>query len=180
MSDRDDRTVDATHLLDDGDDARFRAMLRSMMLFAQKSTAINERVGRQIGVGSAQYILLSYLVRLEPADSPTVGEIASEFGLTMPTITASVNKLVAEGYVEKAPHPTDGRSIVVCASAAGRAAVSDLAPLLREINEITFAGLTRDEFEVMAGVFDRLRGTLDLAINHIDGRDMARKLRKSA
>ena len=50
----------------------------------------------------------------------TVGELAAYERVQPPSMTRHVNALEAEGYVEKHPHATDGRVVVVQLTASGR------------------------------------------------------------
>ncbi|KHL18065.1 DNA-binding MarR family transcriptional regulator [Mumia flava] len=50
----------------------------------------------------------------------TPGAIAAREHVRPPSMTRTVNCLVEDGLVERAPHPTDGRQIVVSLSALGR------------------------------------------------------------
>ena len=49
-----------------------------------------------------------------------VGEIAEALGVTVPTVTVCVGKLVKKGYVEKVRHEQDGRQVFVKLTKMGR------------------------------------------------------------
>jgi len=53
----------------------------------------------------------------------TIGAIAARERVQPPSMTRTVNCLVEEGYVERAPHPSDGRQVVVRLTERGREAV---------------------------------------------------------
>lgn len=78
----------------------------------------------------------------------SVGTLAAHEHVQPPSMTRTVTCLVDEGYAERAPHPTDGRQVVVRLTDAGRAIVladrerrdawlsqrlDDLAPDEREV-----------------------------------------------
>ena len=50
----------------------------------------------------------------------TVGEIAEALGVTVPTVTVCVNKLVKKGYVTKTKSEKDARIAIVELTAAGQ------------------------------------------------------------
>lgn len=53
------------------------------------------------------------IVARESPEGITVGEIARELGLSMPTVTIATNKLVRKGDVEKYKKPGDARKVFV-------------------------------------------------------------------
>lgn len=67
-----------------------------------------------------QMVVLGLLVRL---GDQAVGELARAERVQPPSMTRTVNCLEEGGYVERRPHETDGRQVVVTITDAGRAAV---------------------------------------------------------
>jgi DNA-binding MarR family transcriptional regulator len=67
-----------------------------------------------------QMVVLGLLVR---TGEQTVGDLARAERVQPPSMTRTVNCLEADGYVERRPHETDGRQVVVSLTDAGRAAV---------------------------------------------------------
>ncbi len=49
----------------------------------------------------------------------TLGQLAAAERVQPPSMTRTVNCLEQEGYVERSPHPTDGRQVLVRLSATG-------------------------------------------------------------
>lgn len=50
----------------------------------------------------------------------SVGEIAEDLGVTVPTVTVSVNRLVKKGYVVKSKSPQDARITLIRLTDEGR------------------------------------------------------------
>ena len=73
-------------------------------------------VDRQSGLPRARLSALSVLVF---GGSRTLGELAAAEGVAGPTMTRIVDGLIAEHLAERLPHPTDGRAVVIAATAAG-------------------------------------------------------------
>lgn len=69
-----------------------------------------------------QFNVLALLLREGPQ---TPGALADVEHVQPPTMTRTVNALVALGFAAKAPHPTDGRQVVVSLTAAGEAEVRE-------------------------------------------------------
>ena len=55
----------------------------------------------------------------------TPGELAAHEKVQPPSMTRIVAKLDEHGYVTRTPDPTDGRQVVVAATAEGRALIAD-------------------------------------------------------
>lgn len=57
----------------------------------------------------------------------TAGALATRLGVKAPTMTRTIGRLEAQGFVERRPDETDGRLTVVHLTAAGRASVDQIA-----------------------------------------------------
>ena len=66
---------------------------------------------------------ISVLGLLHREGERTLGQLAAAERVQPPSMTRTVNCLEADGLVERSPHPTDGRQVVVRLSDAGRALV---------------------------------------------------------
>jgi DNA-binding MarR family transcriptional regulator len=58
---------------------------------------------------------------LECSGAQTMTQLANALGVTQRRVTALVDALAEDGFVERRPHPTDGRSTVVSLTTAGQA-----------------------------------------------------------
>jgi DNA-binding MarR family transcriptional regulator len=70
-----------------------------------------------LGVSVGGVAVLALLYR---EGDRTIGQLAAAERVQPPSMTRTVTCLEAEGYVERCPHPTDGRQIVVKLSERGR------------------------------------------------------------
>ena len=57
----------------------------------------------------------------------TAGALAARLGVKAPTMTRTIGRLEAQGFVERRPDETDGRLTVVHLTEAGRATVSQIS-----------------------------------------------------
>jgi DNA-binding MarR family transcriptional regulator len=69
-----------------------------------------------------QFNVLAILLREGPL---TPGALADAEHVQPPSMTRTVNALVALGFVQKSEHPSDGRLVVVSLTAAGEAEVRE-------------------------------------------------------
>jgi DNA-binding MarR family transcriptional regulator len=98
--------IDAAHLATDLRDA---------------ITRLNRRLRQVRPVGELTQSQLSALTSLELAGALTPRELAEAERVQPPTMTRIVGKLEALGLVQRTPHPTDGRQVILAATEAGRA-----------------------------------------------------------
>lgn len=93
------------------------------------------------GMKISHFGVLNHMVRLGLTESPA--ELASAFQVTRPSMTNTVQKLEAHGYVTVEPDPKDGRGKLVLITAEGRqareSAIQTLAPLFDQL--VTDIGL---------------------------------------
>lgn len=90
-------------------------------------------------------------VRLAP-DGATVNELAEHLGVTKQAASQMVEDLVAKGYVERRPHPSDARARLIvltgrgwaCTRAADAAAEETLRPWADAIGPERLAALRAD------------------------------------
>ncbi|GAB2856917.1 MarR family transcriptional regulator [Actinoallomurus bryophytorum] len=82
------------------------------------------RAGNTGAVHPTQLIVLALLMQYGPL---RVGELARRVPCSQPTATTAVAGLLAAGFVDREPDPTDGRAIRVAATDAGRAILQSFA-----------------------------------------------------
>src|ERR671912_830322 len=99
-------------------DAGLASELRAGVMRLRRRLALERHPDNDLSIG--QMVVLGLLVRL---GDQTVGDLARAERVQPPSMTRTVNCLEADGYVERRPHDTDGRQVVVSPTEAGRAAV---------------------------------------------------------
>jgi DNA-binding MarR family transcriptional regulator len=88
-------------------------------------TRLNRRLRQARPMGDLTITQLSALTSLELAGALSPRELAEVERIQPPTLTRIVAKLEARGLVQRSPHPTDGRQVILSASEAGRAVVAE-------------------------------------------------------
>ena len=99
-------------------DAGLASELRAGVMRLRRRLATERHPDNDLSI--AQMVVLGLLVRM--GDLP-VGELARAERVQPPSMTRTVNCLEADGYVQRRPHETDGRQVVVSITDEGRAAV---------------------------------------------------------
>jgi len=89
--------------------------------FARVANETKEACQRKLhpyGVYAGQNFLLALLWNT-PEDL-TIGEIATRLHVEGPSITRTIRRMISQGLVEKYPHPTDARQVIVRLTAKGK------------------------------------------------------------
>ena len=116
----------------------------------------NRRLRQARPVGDLTQSQLSVLTSLELAGALTPRELAEAERVQPPTMTKIVARLEEIGIVQRTPHPTDGRQVILSATKRGREA-------LAENRRARDAWLTKQ----LAALSDAERDTLQTAVEII-------------
>ncbi len=84
-------------------------------------TRLNRRVRQARPVGDLTVTQLSALTSLQLAGALTPRELADVERVQPPTMTKIVAKLEERGLVQRTPHPTDRRQVILATTEGGRA-----------------------------------------------------------
>jgi DNA-binding MarR family transcriptional regulator len=84
-------------------------------------TRLNRRVRQGRPVGDLTIAQLSALTSLELAGALSPRELADVERVRPPTMTKIIGKLEERGLVQRTPHPTDGRQVIISPTGQGRA-----------------------------------------------------------
>ncbi|QIS08630.1 MarR family transcriptional regulator [Nocardia arthritidis] len=92
---------------------------------------------------------LSALATLAREGAMTPGALAAKERVQPPSMTRVIASLTDLGLVQRDPHPTDGRQIIVSLSSAGRALIDDETSAREAWMTEQLAGLTDDQLLVL-------------------------------
>ena len=106
---------------------------------------LNRRLRQVRPLGDVTQSQLSALTSLELAGALTPRELAEAERVQPPTLTKIVAKLEQLGLVQRAPHPTDGRQVVLSATDAGREVFTEHRRARDEWLTNRLAGLNAEE-----------------------------------
>ena len=106
-----------------------------------------DRVKREHGIIRAEYLLLCCLSHYPVLAAQDVARIARQ---PRNTVSRAVHRMMAEGYIARAPHPEDGRQARLTITPAGRALHAKVAEILRLRQEEVLAELDAEERAALA------------------------------
>src|SRR4051794_35861744 len=115
-----------------------------------------QRTGQSITLTQA-----SALSTLHKCGALTPGRLAAKEGVQPPSMTRVIAALEDLGYVQRSPHPTDGRQAIVTLSERGRDFMQEMISAREAWLDKQLAELSEDEREVLsraAEIIDRMAG----------------------
>lgn len=140
------------------DPGRLFGLFNEIGIIHQLASTAFERV-LPYDLTQAQFTVLNHCVRL--GDNKTPAQLADAFQVTRGTLTSTLGRLEAKGFITLTPDASDGRSKRILLTPLGRAAreeaIAAAAPLLMQ----AATALSADEFARLLPLLERLRGWLD-------------------
>ena len=109
----------------------------------------NRRMRQARPVGELTQNQISVLTSLEMAGALTPRELADAERVQPPTMTKVLAKLEERGLVQRTPHPTDGRQVLLSATQAGREVIAEQRRVKDEWLTRTLAGLPAAQRETL-------------------------------
>jgi DNA-binding MarR family transcriptional regulator len=122
---------------------------------------LNRRLRAQRAGESVSLTQISALSTLHKCGPLTPGQLAAKEGVQPPSMTRVIAALEDLGYVERSPHPTDGRQAIVELSEVGLNHVKDMISAREAWLDRQLADLGVEEREVLsraAEIIDRMAG----------------------
>ena len=134
-------------------------LLNEIGIINQLSSARLERLLPH-GLTVAQFGLLNHLARLEGDWSPA--RLAAAFQVTKGTMTSTLQRLEAKGFISMRANPADGRAKIVTLTEAGRrareAALAAAGPGLADLEAV----LSSADVDALIPDLQKLRIWLDM------------------
>ncbi|WP_342724669.1 MarR family transcriptional regulator [Bradyrhizobium sp. B097] len=157
-------TASKPELLEKEGDRTLRGLLYDYFAFGRSLEACREIFANFVDLSTTQYLIL-IAIKNSTADEPMgVNQIAERLYLSGAFVTNEINKLVADGLLEKSPHPEDRRRVQLALTQHGVGLLIRLAALQRPVNDALFGMLTRDEFKMLSQLLSRLASSADSAL----------------
>lgn len=140
------------------DDAHERSLASRLRLAVVR---LNRKLRAQRAGEGVSLTQISALSTLHKCGPLTPGQLAAKEGVQPPSMTRVIAALEERGYVERRPHPTDGRQAIVEVSAAGHVYVRETISAREAWLDEKLAELSADERVTLsraAEIIDRMAG----------------------
>lgn len=157
-------TTSRAELLIGGNDAEFRHLVHGLFGFLARHERIRAGHARVIGLAGIEYTVLISIAHLSDEDDVSVKRVADHLHLSGAFITSTVRRLVHLGLVIKKTSTEDRRRVTLTVSPKGGGLLERLAPTQRQVNDVEFGCLSREEFRALVRLIDRLIDSGDAAV----------------
>lgn len=109
------------------------------------------------------------MMALDREDGQTPGQLASRIGVRPPTITKTINRLQAQGFLEKRASESDARQAHIFLTDLGRDAMRAIEKSVRKTEKQALRGLDKKDQKVLAKLLSRVEVNLSaIAIEAIE------------
>ncbi len=138
-----------------GDAAQGMAIVTSIMRAQQVFAALVDDVLRPMRLTFSRYEVLMLLVFSRRGELP-LGKIGERLQVHPASVTNAIDRLEAQGFVQRRPHATDGRTTLAAITPAGREIAEEATRVMnREV--FTHVGLNERDADVLFEVLRTLR-----------------------
>jgi len=156
-------TATRPELLIDGTDRDFRKFVHNLFAFMARHEVIRDGHARQIGLAGVEYTILISIGHLGLDGDVNVKTVADHLHMSGAFVTTVTSKLQTLGLVEKTQDSVDRRRIALAITEKGKALLRKLAPYQREINDVEFGSLSREDFLAASRILEELIVSSDKA-----------------
>jgi DNA-binding MarR family transcriptional regulator len=160
-------TVSHPDLLVSGDDEAFRRTLYLMVLAFGRLQTCREAFGRVMGLTGSQFAVLIGTAYRQKTDGVSIRALADHVLLAPTHVTTEVGRLIRMGLLTKRADTRDRRGVLVKLSRRGEAALLELSPFLRNVNDLLFQNLSRKDFETVSKFLSTLALNSEYALAEI-------------
>ena len=157
-------TISRPELLAGGSDRDFRHLVHGLFGFLARHERIRAGHAKVIGLAGIEYTVLISIAHLSLDADVNIKTVADHLHLSGAFITSVARRLLNFGMIQKKTDAGDRRRVTLTVSAQGRAALKRLAPIQRQVNDVEFADLGRDEFRLLIDIVDRLIESADRSV----------------
>ena len=100
------------------------------------------------------------MMALAAEDGQTPGQLATRLGVRPPTITKTINRLQAQGFLAKRASDNDGRQAHIYLPDAGSEAIREIEKSVRKAEKQALKGLDKKELKVLSKMLSRIEANL--------------------
>lgn len=137
-------------------------MKKSVLLLAviqnlsNKIREIKDHQFRQTAYQDLSAASIHYIDVISTMHHPTSVELADKLGLSKPSVTIMVNKLVEKGYVQKTRSHEDGRVFYLDLTETGKTIARAYHKAHYKVVEHIYSRLSREEIETLIALLTKI------------------------
>jgi DNA-binding MarR family transcriptional regulator len=160
-------TITLPPMLKSGADVAFRETLYLMALAFGRLSSCREAFGRALGLTPSQFIVLIGTAYQQGTEGVSIRALADHTQLAATHVTTEVGRLIGKGLLTKQASTRDRRSVQVRLSPEGEDAVDAINPLLRRVNNLLFADVSREDFAAVSRFLEKFALNSEYALAEI-------------
>ena len=160
-------TISHQALMSGGSDEAFRHSLYLMVLAFSRLAACREAFGRTLSLTGSQFAVLIGTAYRQGNEGVSIRGLAEHVALAPTHVTTEVGRLIGKGLLIKSANRTDRRGVLVRLSRRGEAAVAAVAPFVRRVNDVLFAGVSRRDFAAVSAFLERFAANGEEALDEL-------------
>ena len=156
------------------------AVLNALRDYRAAEAAMRRRTRSEMHMGETDLLAIRFLLKCQ-AEKRSVSpkDLSAHLGISSASTTVLIDRLVRSNHVERLPHPTDRRALVIAPTITSddevRATLGDMHRRMIEVAE----GLEPDEAVAVLDFLDRMREAVD-SVSEVGGHDERAEARVSA
>jgi DNA-binding MarR family transcriptional regulator len=100
------------------------------------------------------------MLSLNEEDGQTPGVLATKLGVRPPTITKTINRLQAQGFLERKASDTDSRQAHIFLTEAGRETIRSIEKSIRKTEKQAMKGLDKKDQKTLGKMLNRIESNL--------------------
>ena len=169
-------TITLPALLVAGSDVSFRETLYKMVFAFSRLVSCREAFGRRLSLTPSQFVVLIGAAYRQGTEGVSIRVLADHTQLAATHVTTEVGRLIDKGLLMKSANPKDRRGVLVRLTPKGEAAIHDINPLLRRVNDCLFQDVSREDFAVVARFLSTFALNTENALAEIRRADRERRV----
>jgi DNA-binding MarR family transcriptional regulator len=100
------------------------------------------------------------MLALHSEDGQTPGQLAMRIGVRPPTITKTINRLQAQGFLDKKASDKDARQAHIHLTESGREAMRDIEKSVRKTEKAALKGLDKKDQKALGKLLAKIEANL--------------------
>ena len=143
-------SISLSQMLVNGSDVPFRETLYLMFLAFGRLIALREGFSKHLSLTMSQFVVLIGTAYRQGSEGVSIRALSDHTQLAATHVTTEVGRLIDKGLLTKSANTRDRRGVLVRLTPKGEAAIRDVNPLLRRVNDCLFQNISRKDFAVVA------------------------------
>ncbi|MCW2163559.1 DNA-binding transcriptional regulator, MarR family [Microbacterium hydrothermale] len=143
---------------DSADDERGARIMEAMRAYRSAEMAMRRRTQESMAMGENELLVLRYLARSASAGSAvTPIDLARHLGVSTASMTALLDRLEKSGHLQRHPHPSDRRKVLVTSTTHADEEIRDTLTAMHARMMRATRGMSESETAAVTQFLTRMR-----------------------